>query len=116
MNFDNQPFFIPIITGPIFVIAGIIMMKFPPKKINSLYGYRTFSSMKSQERWNFSQKYSAQELIKVGFILTLSSLIGLVFDLRENIGVLIGLGFMLIAIIVLLIRIEKAIKIKFGND
>ena len=116
MNFGNQLFLIPIITGPIFVIAGMIMMKFPPKKINSLYGYRTFSSMKSQERWNFSQKYSAQELIKVGFILTLSSLIGLVFDLNENTGIVIGLGFMLIAIIVLLIRIEKAIKIKFGND
>jgi uncharacterized membrane protein len=91
MNFDNQLFLIPIITGPIFVIAGIIMLKFPPKKINSLYGYRTFSSMKSQERWNFSQKYSAQELIKLGFILTLSSLIGLVFDLNENLGIVVGL-------------------------
>ncbi|SDM43656.1 SdpI/YhfL protein family protein [Daejeonella rubra] len=116
MNFDNPPFSIPIITGLIFVIAGIIMIKFPPKKINSLYGYRTFSSMKSQERWDFSQRYAAKELMKFGFILTVSSLIGLVFDLRENIGVIIGLGFMLIAIIFLLIRIENAIKIRFGKD
>jgi len=116
MDFDNQLFLIPILIGPIFVIAGIIMIKFPPKKINSLYGYRTFSSMKSQERWDFSQKYSARELIKFGFFLTLSSLIGLVFDLSENIGVIIGLGFLLIAVIFLLIRIENAIKIRFGKD
>ena len=116
MYFDNQLFLIPILTGPVFVIAGIIMVKFPPKKINSLYGYRTFSSMKSQDRWDFSQKYSARELIKFGFFLTLSSLIGLVFDLSENIGILIGLGFMLIAIISLIVKIENAIKLRFGKD
>ena len=116
MNFDNPLFLIPILTGLTFVIAGVIMIKLPPKKINSLYGYRTASSMKSQERWDFSQKYAAQKLIQFGTILTVSSILGLIYDLRENIGVIIGLAFMLIAIIFLLIRTEKAIKIRFGKD
>ena len=72
--------------------------------------------MKSQERWDFSQKYAAQELIKFGAILTLSSVLGLVYDFSENIGAIIGLGFMLIAVIFLLLKIEKAIKIRFGNE
>ena len=32
--------------GFIFMLMGIIMFKFPPKSINSLYGYRTASSMR----------------------------------------------------------------------
>lgn len=30
--------------------------KFPPKKINGVYGYRTSSSMKSQQNWDYAQK------------------------------------------------------------
>ena len=116
MNLDNPLFLIPILTGLTFVIAGIIIIIIPPKKINSLYGYRTSSSMKSQERWDFSQKYAAQELIKFGAILTLSSISGLVYDFSENISTIMGLGFILIAVIFLILKIEKAIKIRFGNE
>ena len=59
MTFDNPLFLIPVMTGVIFIVAGWIMMKFPPKDINSLYGYRTKNSMKNKERWAFAQKYSA---------------------------------------------------------
>lgn len=116
MNFNNPLFLIPALTGLIFVIAGIIMMKLPPKKINGLYGYRTASSMKSQERWEFAQMYSARELVKIGIILTLTSTLGLVYIPMENIGLLMGLGFLLIASAFLLIRTEKAIKIRFGKE
>lgn len=116
MNLDNPLFLIPILTGLTFVIAGIIMIIIPAKKINSLYGYRTSSSMKSQERWDFSQKYAAQVLVKFGAILTLSSILGLVYDFSENISTIMGLGFMLIAVIFLILKIEKAIKIRFGNE
>ena len=113
---DNPLFLIPILTGLTFVIAGIIMIIIPAKKINCLYGYRTSSSMKSQERWDFSQKYAAQVLVKFGAILTLSSILGLVYDFSENISTIMGLGFMLIAVIFLILKIEKAIKIRFGNE
>jgi len=116
MNLDNPLFLIPILTGLTFVIAGIIMIIIPAKKINSLYGYRTSSSMKSRERWDFSQKYAAQVLVKFGAILTLSSILGLVYDFSENISTIMGLGFMLIAVIFLILKIEKAIKIRFGNE
>ena len=36
------------VTGLIFYVAGYIQFKYPPKKINSLYGYRTKTSMRSQ--------------------------------------------------------------------
>lgn len=76
MNFENPLFLLPILVGPIFMIAGIVMLLFPPKKINYLYGYRTKNSMKNIDRWNFAQNYSAKIMIWTGFFFSLTSLIG----------------------------------------
>jgi len=112
----NPLFLIPVITGLIFVILAIIMLKFPPKDINSLYGYRTKSSMQNKERWTFAQKYSAIEMAKLGGILTLSGLMGLFINPDAKTGMFIGLGLMIIMVIILLFRVESAIKKKFNNQ
>ncbi|NDK18693.1 MAG: hypothetical protein COS42_07420 [Flavobacteriales bacterium CG03_land_8_20_14_0_80_35_15] len=116
LPFDNPLFLIPSMSGLIFMLAGFIMLKFPPKKINSLYGYRTNSSMKNQERWDFSQKYSAIEMIKLAALLVLSSIIGLVYNPDSKLGMFLGLALMILMVVFLIIRVEKAIKDKFRNE
>ena len=110
---ENPLFLIPVLTGLIFIIVGFIMLCFPPKRINMLYGYRTKSSMKNQEVWDFTQKYSAKEMMKLGFLLAMSGLIGLVYQPNLKIAMIIGIGLMILIVIVLLIRVELAIKNKF---
>jgi len=46
----------------ILIFASIVLLIFPPKKINSIYGYRTKRSMQNQTKWDFGQKYSAKML------------------------------------------------------
>ena len=116
LPFDNPLFLIPSSVGIIFMLAGFLMLKFPPKKINGLYGYRTSSSMKNQERWDFSQKYSSIEMIKLGALLTLSSIFGLIFKPDGKIGMFLGLTLMILMVVFLLIRVERAIKNKFVNE
>ena len=116
MTFDNPLFLIPVMTGVIFIITGWIMMKFPPKDINSLYGYRTKNSMKNKERWAFAQKYSAIEMTKLGGLLTLSGVMGCFFNPTVNTGIVIGLGSMLMVVIMLFLRVENAIKKKFDTS
>jgi uncharacterized membrane protein len=111
--FDNPIFLIPFITGLVFIITGIILFQFPPKKINGFYGYRTFSSMKSQERWDFAQLYAAKELIKSGIILTVLSLIGWIYNPAENTGVVLGMGILISILVILIYKVESAIKNKF---
>ena len=111
----NAILLIPILTGTIFIIIGLIMLKFPPKKINGLYGYRTSSSMKDQERWDFAQVYSAKEIIKLGGLLMLSSLIGLFYKFKESIAIILGVGLLITMVVILLIRVERAIKKNFEN-
>jgi immunity protein, SdpI family len=116
LPFDNPLFLIPSSSGLIFMLVGFVMLKFPSKKINSLYGYRTNSSIKNQERWKFAQKYSSIEMIKLGGLLTLSAIIGIVYNPKGKIGMFLGLGLMILMVIFLLIRVEKSIKKKFKNE
>lgn len=110
---DNPLLIIPVCAGLIFIIAGFIMLKFPPKKINSLYGYRTSSSMKNQKRWDFAQNKSSKAMIKLGFLLSLCGLIGLIYQPNDEIATLLALGLTVLLVVILLIRIELAIKNKF---
>ncbi|MFH6964306.1 SdpI family protein [Flavobacterium plurextorum] len=55
-----------ILKNPVILISLIVIVLFklfPPKKINSFYGYRTTNSIKNKSNWDFAQKYSAHLLI-----------------------------------------------------
>ena len=51
----------------IILVVGVVFWMYPPKKINEFYGYRTTRSRKSQEAWDFAQRYSAKLLTIFGF-------------------------------------------------
>ena len=85
MNFlIENLLFTSFLSGIIFMITGFVMFKFPPKNINMLYGYRTTRSMKNQEQWDFSQKYSAKLLIFCGVFLILTSNISLIITINNK--------------------------------
>jgi uncharacterized membrane protein len=112
---QNSLFFMPLLVGGIFAIIGRLMYNFPPSDINPLYGYRTKSSMKSQERWDFAQKYSSKLMSWCGLGLMLCSVFGLFLNLSEGKGVLIASTEIFIAIGILIYKTEKAIKKRFGK-
>ena len=108
--------YIPLVTGPIFLLGGLFLFKFPPKNINFLYGYRTKSSMKSQVRWDFAQIHSSKEMMKWGVFLTILGLIGSILNLSKSHNLILGLVFLIISTISLIIQTEKAIKNKFDIE
>jgi len=115
MNLTNPLFIIPALTGPAFLIIGALMLIFPPKNINSLYGYRTSNSMKSQERWDFAQIFSAKEMIKAGAILLLTTIASLFYTPDEIVGTILGVSLMLAVVILLVVKTERAIAKRFDK-
>ena len=115
MIIENQVMFIPLVMGALFMLTGLILLNFPPKKINWLYGYRTPRSMKNQETWNFAQSYSAKEMIRLGGLLLLVSGAGLFYQPKANNSTVVGLGLMIIVAVILIIRVEIAIKNRFDK-
>ncbi len=116
MDFQNSLFFMPLLVGSVFIIAGYLTLKFPPKEVNYLYGYRTKSSMKNKEHWDFAQVYSGKLMIFCGLGLLLLAVFGLLFEISVGKGVFISVLCIIIAVIVLYIKTEKAIKQNFKNE
>ena len=99
--------------GLIFLIVGYIQHRLPPKKINHLYGYRTSASMKSQESWDFAQKYSAKKMMKMGnYIITLG-LLSWIVDLQLPWSVGIALTIVTVGPIIMLFKVESELKKRF---
>ncbi|MES2265239.1 MAG: SdpI family protein [Bacteroidota bacterium] len=113
----------PHLIGLIFILAGMIQKHYPPKEINSLYGYRTKRSMKDQQNWDEGNKYSTQLLFKCGLVLFITGIIitaGMAFlpispELRTLIKVIIMLLGAVGTVIVLFTATEKHLKRTFPD-
>ena len=113
MNTDSFALYILVLLGGIFSITAMILYIFPPKKINYLYGYRTVSSMKSEERWAFAQRFSAIAMLQSGLGMLLVSGLMWISPFAERYNMVIACIVSIAAIASMFIRTEKAIKAKF---
>jgi len=96
--------------GFIFMLVGIIMYIFPPKKINGLYGYRTARSMENQKKWDFSQKYSAKIMVYIGFGMMVFSFTKTLFPFDKDETAIFGTVILLFSVILLLLIVENKLK------
>lgn len=110
MSFDSPLFTMSLLVGSIFIIAGFILYKFPPKSINELYGYRTKNSMRNIERWKFAQTYSARLMMYLGAVYLLLAIPAAFISIDKSIALAIGLALLLLLCAVLFIKVEKALK------
>lgn len=104
---------VALLCGCIFMIAGVVTYLFPPKKINPLYGYRTSSSMRSQERWEFAQRFSTIRMIIASLALILISFAGLIFPLPETLILPVNLTLVILAVAYIFIATENALRKRF---
>lgn len=106
-------FQISFICGVSFLAGAAIMYFFPPKKINALYGYRTVASMKSEERWEFAQKYSTIQMFKSSVFMIVISFTGFFFP-DSTLALLIGSLIITIAgVCYMFITTERELKKRF---
>ncbi|SFR31648.1 SdpI/YhfL protein family protein [Robiginitalea myxolifaciens] len=104
------------LTGLLFAISGYILYRFPPKKRNWWYGYRTAASQKSQEHWDFAQKFSGKLVALWGLVLLALGLFGSLFELPVLLAILSGLFLPLAVCIHLFVATERALREKFPED
>lgn len=100
-------------SGLCFLITGFVMSKYPPKKINSLYGYRTSASMKNQETWDFAQRKSANDSKLFGFGMMVISFGGMFLPFGKW-GWLFALMILIGFCALMFFDTEKALKRRFG--
>lgn len=105
--------FMSFLVGIIFTSAAMILYRFPPKKVNYLYGYRTTSSMQNQQVWDFSQKFSAIKMLQLGLLLIVISFLNFFITISQENATFLGIGIMILGCIYIFSATEKAIKKNF---
>lgn len=105
----------------LMLIAGRIMWKRCPKRINGLLGYRTSRSMKNMDTWKFAHEYCGRLWWKLGFIMLVPSVLIHIpfYHGDENMIGILGTILITAQCIVLIASIfptEAALKKTFHED
>lgn len=102
--------FIPLLMS----ISGFLFIFFAPKKMNSIAGYRTKSSMLSQEAWDYAQKLRGKTWLLIGFISFVFSYCLLnLLNVNEEVIVITIISLQLVLLYGSYIFVEKTLKKKF---
>ena len=113
-------FWITDLLAPVaMMVLGLIYKFRPPKKINRISGYRTQRSMRSQTTWDYAQKRIADAFPPLGLALFLVITVDkLILPFKREYLSLLNAGLVLLALIVLIIVIERELQEKFdaGGD
>jgi uncharacterized membrane protein len=103
-----------LLTPVTLMVLGLIYKFRPPKEINRVSGYRTPKSMKSQMTWDYAQKRIADASPPLGLALFLAITLDKLFlPLKKEYLSLFNVGLALLALIVLIVVIERELQEKF---
>jgi uncharacterized membrane protein len=103
-----------IIVGSFIIIIGLIFKFFPPKKINSFYGWRSNFSMKNQDVWDEAQRTGSILLVAGGCALLLAGLV--VYFLLHSKSEIVTLVGVVATFIVIFVTGEIRLHRIFNKD
>jgi uncharacterized membrane protein len=109
----NPPVLVCVLCGLIYIITGQVVLRYPPKKINDFYGYRTSRSKKSQAHWDYAQKESSKYIIQSGYYCLLTCALFLLFETGKA-GIWIAIILTTLYPFISVIQTEKALKKNFS--
>ena len=110
-----------LIVPTVQIVAGYILWRHCPKKINHFLGYRTLRSMKNSDTWDFANRHCGRAWLKVGLLTLIPTIlvhIPFYSSSDDAVGIL-GAIVPLLQCAVLALSIiptEKALKRTFNED
>jgi uncharacterized membrane protein len=109
--------FLPqFILSTVFLLAGYVMHKYPPKKINPIYGYRTRRSMQSPDAWSYAQRVSARRMMLSGLAGLLMSFFAWLLEFDEGANGILMIATLFITLFYVIYTVERNLKKKFAEN
>ena len=109
-----SPIIYILTTNGLLFILSIIFYKFPPKKINNWYGYRTPKTMLNQKIWDFANIVFSKNLVIYAGISFLGGLVFANFATKELTWQ--PMVLVLLSVLVSIIKTEKALNDNFTEE
>mgnify|MGYP006127230033 FL=1 len=101
-------------TNGLLFLISVLFWKFPPKKINSIYGYKTPKAMQNQQIWDFANTTFNRSLLIYAGISFLASLAFVTF-LKAALTWQ-PMAFVFLTIIVSILKTEKKLTENFTDE
>ena len=111
---DQNQLYIALGYCAFMLLLGWLLKKFPPKKINHLYGYRTQRSMKNQATWEAANTYSTLVFFKISLYSFLIPVA--LYFLYPQLNVLITIITNTLLLLYVLYATEKYLKARFDTQ
>ena len=111
---DQNQLYIALGYCAFMLLLGWLLKKFPPKKINHLYGYRTQRSMKNQASWEAANTYSSLVFFKVSLYSFFIPVV--LYFLFPQLNVLITIITNTLLLLYVLYATEKHLKSRFDTQ
>lgn len=101
-------------TNGLLFLLSVIFWKFPPKKINNFYGYRTFKAMQNQDIWDFANTNFNKSLLFYSGISLLGGLLLAQFSAKEISWE--PMVLVMLSILVSIIKTERTLSNNFTDE
>ena len=110
-----------IVFGITMIGFGFLFERHSPKKVNFVFGYRSFRSMKNQETWDYGNKLNGLLLSRLGIVLFICSIAALIFAHGSSDTAIRNVGIVIVVVHAVLVvssalATELALHRHFDND
>lgn len=106
--------FLHLLPGCLVLLIGFILLKWPPKRINWFWGFRTHYSMRDMENWKEGNRYYAKLILGIGALSVFISLI-CYYMLPLLVSLLLPLAIMLLLFMLSIYLTNEHLKRKYGK-
>jgi uncharacterized membrane protein len=110
---NNALLYVFTTNGLLFLIS-ILFWKFPPKKINSIYGYKTPKATQNQQIWDYANSSFNKSLLIYAGISFLAALAFVTFLKAELTWQ--PMAFVFLSILVSIVKTEKGLTENFTEE
>jgi uncharacterized membrane protein len=101
-------------TNGLLFLLSIIFWKFPPKKINKIYGYRTFKAMLNEDIWSFANSTFNKNFLIYAGISFLGALILASISVQELTWQ--PMILVMLSLLVSVIKTERSLSDNFTEE
>ena len=108
-----NPFLYVLSVNGVLFLFSIIFYFFPPKKINTIYGYRTNKAMKNDTVWQFANAFFNKQFLTYSAISLVATLV-LAFISKELTWQ--PMAIMILSLAVSVIKTEQELNKNFDAD
>lgn len=99
-----------LIYGLIFFIFGLLLMIYPPKEINSVFGYKTANSMKNLKSWKKGQYLGGKGMLILGSVELIFGLSSFYISFVEIYSSYFGFTIMFIGLLLIYLYTEQKLE------